>query len=74
MDATDAPRIRRINVAVNAAELAAIDMLIEREEVSLTEAVRRLIEYGHFVYRAAKVDGSQVILRDEDREREVILH
>lgn len=60
------PRIKRINVAVNAAEVAALDLLIEREGVSLTEAVRRLVSYGDFVYRAVKVDSGELVLHPKD--------
>jgi hypothetical protein len=66
---------RRINVAINADMLAAIDRVIEREQVTLTEAVRRLITYGDFVYRAVKEDRASVILRPSDggADREVVL-
>lgn len=58
------PRIKRINVAVSPDELAAIDLLIEREGVSLTEAVRRLISYGDFVYRAVRVEGATMLVQE----------
>jgi hypothetical protein len=55
--------------------LEAIDHVIEREQISLTEAVRRLVGYGDFVYRAVKDDGAAVVLRGPEvgREREVVL-
>ncbi len=54
--------------------LAAIERVIAREQVSLTEAVRRLIAYGDFVYRTVKDDGAAVIVRANDGgEREVVL-
>ncbi|PKW16845.1 hypothetical protein [Saccharopolyspora spinosa] len=31
--------------------------------VSITEALRRLVGYGDLVYRATKVDGSEVLIR-----------
>jgi len=65
---------RRINVAVTPDMLAAIDRLIDREQVTLTEAVRRLIAYGDVVYRMVREDGQKMIFRSEDgSEREVIL-
>lgn len=68
------PTPKRINVAINADMLAAIDRVIEREQVSLTEAVRRLITYGDFVYRAVKEENAAVVLRAEGRpDREVVL-
>lgn len=54
-------QIERINVAVNADELAAIQLLIERERISLTEAVRRLILYGAALYTAITA-GREVVL------------
>lgn len=59
-------RIKRINVAVSSDELAAIDLLIEREGVSLTEAVRRLISYGDFVYRAVRMEGATMLVQESN--------
>ena len=68
------PPPRRINVAVTPDMLAAIDRVIEREQVTLTEAVRRLIGYGDVVYRSVKEDGQTMLLRSENgSEREVML-
>jgi hypothetical protein len=62
----DAAVPKRINVAINASMLDDIDLLIEREGITLTEAVRRLIGYGGFVYRSIKEDGSEVVVRKAD--------
>jgi hypothetical protein len=65
---------RRINVAVTPDMLAAIDRVIDREQVTLTEAVRRLIAYGDFVYRTVREEGQSMVLRSENgNEREVII-
>jgi hypothetical protein len=73
-DRTATPPPRRINVAVTPDMLAAIDRVIDREGVTLTEAVRRLIGYGDVMYRAAKEDGQSVIFRSgEGKEREVLI-
>ena len=54
--------------------LAAIDRVIDREQVTLTEAVRRLIAYGDVVYRMVKEYGQAMVFRSENgNEREVIL-
>lgn len=45
---------RRINVAVSAAMLTAIEQVIAREQVSVTRSIRRLLAYGDMVYRAIK--------------------
>jgi hypothetical protein len=68
------PVTRRINVAVNAMMLAAIDRISEREQITMTEAVRRLIAYGDFVYETTKVHGAALIVRDPGGdEREVVV-
>jgi hypothetical protein len=68
------PVARRINVAVNEVMLAAIDRVIEREHVTLTEAVRRLIAYGDLVYEVTKQQNTALLVRDPGGdEREVIL-
>lgn len=64
---------KRINVAVNPATLAALELVIEREGVSLTEAHRRLIGYGETLYRAVKLDGAAVLLRTADTTQEVVI-
>lgn len=65
---------RRINVAVSPELIKAIERVIEREQVSLTEAVRRLVAYGDFVYRAVKEDRATILLRGEDgSDREIVL-
>jgi hypothetical protein len=66
---------RRINVAANRDMLAAIDRIIAREDVTLTEAVRRLIGYGDLVYRVTRVDEGCLLVRDVESgcEREVVV-
>lgn len=64
---------KRINVAVNPETVKALEALIEREGVSLTEAVRRLVGYGDFLYRAVKDDNAVVLLKTADGTRELIL-
>lgn len=66
-------RPRRINVAVNDETAAALERIVEREGLSLTEAVRRLLGYGNFVYEAVKIDGAEVLRRDGSKLREIIL-
>ena len=71
---TATPAARRINVAVNAAMLAAIDRVIDREQVTMTEAVRRLIAYGDFVYETTRVRDATLVVRGRGGdEREVVV-
>lgn len=51
----------------------ALENLIEREGVSLTEALRRLVGYGDFLYRVTKEDASTVLVRNDDSVREVVI-
>jgi hypothetical protein len=69
------PVARRINVAVNPIMLSAIDRVIEHEHVTLTEAVRRLIAYGDFVYEVTKERGATLVVHSpRGEERLVVLH
>jgi hypothetical protein len=67
------PEAKRINVAVTPEVVRALEQVIEDENVSLTEAVRRLIGYGDFIYRAIKHDKAEVLIRRDDHVREVVL-
>lgn len=64
---------KRINVAVSPDTVRALENVIDREGVTLTEALRRLVGYGDFVYRAVKDGGEQVLVKGSDGTREVVL-
>ena len=64
---------RRINVAVTSDMVEAIQLVMDKEDVTLTEAVRRLVKYGEFVYRAIAVDDSEVLIRKGESIKEVVL-
>ncbi|HEY0453551.1 ribbon-helix-helix protein, CopG family [Actinophytocola sp.] len=64
---------KRINVAISPDMVRALENLIHREGVTLTEALRRLVGYGDFVYRAVKEGGEQLTLSGPDGAREVVL-
>lgn len=64
---------RRINVAISPDTVRALQNVIEREGVTLTEALRRLLGYGDFVYRAVRERGEQLLLTNADTTREVVL-
>lgn len=52
----------------------ALKRFIEREGVTMTEAIRKLVGLGDLVYQAAKVDGVPVLFeRDGRAERLVII-
>lgn len=75
-DSTSAPERpdpKRINVAVSPETVKALQTVMAREGVSLTEAVRRLVGFGDFVYQAAKVQGGQLLVKNGDSTREIVL-
>lgn len=67
------PDPKRINVAVSPETVKALQSVMTREGVSLTEAVRRLVGFGDFVYQAVKVQGAQVLVKQGDATREIVL-
>lgn len=64
---------KRINVAVNPETVDALQRVIDREGVTLTEAVRRLIGYGEVLYRATKEEGAELLIKTETQTRQVII-
>jgi len=72
-DASTGQAPKRINVAVNAETIDALQKVIEREGVTLTEAVRRLIGYGEVLYRAVKEDNAEVLLKTGENTKQVII-
>jgi hypothetical protein len=64
---------KRINVSVSPAMLAAIENVIVREQVTLTESVRRLIGYGDFVYRTVKDEGELFVRGQDGSEVTVVI-
>ena len=65
--------IKRINVAVNPDIVRAIQNVMTREHVNLTEAVRRLVGYGDFVYRTIRDEGYEMKLEKEGQVKDVVL-
>jgi hypothetical protein len=64
---------KRINVAISSEMVRALEYVIEREGVTLTEALRRLVGYGDFVYRAVRERGEQLLLSGSEGTKEVVL-
>ncbi|MEA5358974.1 hypothetical protein VA596_05460 [Amycolatopsis sp., V23-08] len=64
---------KRINVAVNPETITALQLVIEREGVTLTEAVRRLIGYGEVLYRATKVEQAELQIKTATETKQVII-
>jgi len=64
-DAGTKPKLGRISVNVTPATQAALDRVVEREGVTVTEALRRLVGYGDLVYETTQVDGDDLLIRRE---------
>ena len=69
----DPAAVERIDVAVSPEAVLGIQRLMAMEHIDLTEAVRRLLGYGQYVYDAVKINGEDVLLRNGDDVREVVL-
>lgn len=63
---------KRINVAITPDTVRALELVMENEGVTLTEALRRLVGYGDFVYRQVR-EGAKVLVQTDDTIREVVL-
>jgi hypothetical protein len=64
---------RRINVAVTSEAIGALKIVMERENITLTEAVRRLLNYGYFVYHAVKEEGGGLELQTADGTKKEVV-
>jgi ribbon-helix-helix CopG family protein len=64
---------KRINVAISPDMVRALENIVKREGITLTEALRRLVGYGDFVYRVIKEGGEQLTVTGPDGTREVVL-
>ncbi|MFI7676858.1 hypothetical protein [Actinophytocola sp. NPDC049390] len=58
---------------VTPATQAALDRLVEREGVTVTEALRRLIGYGDLVYETTQVNGDDLLIRRGDTTERIVL-
>lgn len=67
---TDKPT--RLSVNISNATAEALREVTKDKEISMTEAVRRLIGYGILVYRVVR-DGGEVLIRRDDKAERLIL-
>jgi hypothetical protein len=66
-------KLARLSVNVTPATQAALDRLVEREGVTVTEALRRLVGYGDLVYETTQVNGDDILIRRGDAVERVVL-
>ncbi len=62
----------RLSINISKATEEALLELSKEKDVSITEAVRRLIGYGSVIYRAVR-DGGDVLIRGGDGETERVV-
>lgn len=68
------PTLRRTTVNLDMPTVGIVEKIMTREGVNLTEAIRRAIGYGGFVYDAIKIDKAEVVVRKPDgSEHEIVL-
>jgi hypothetical protein len=67
------PKLARLSVNVTPATQAALDRVVEREGVTMTEALRRLVGYGDLVYETTQVNGDDILIRRGDAIERIIL-
>ena len=53
----------RISVNVTPRTRAALERVAEREGVTVTEALRRLVGYGDLVYEVVRIHGNELLIR-----------
>lgn len=62
----------RLNVGIAWETNSALLDMCDREQITLTEAVHRLVGYGYLIYRAA-ADGKAVTVHDGPEMRHVLV-
>jgi hypothetical protein len=72
-ESSSRPKLGRLSVNVTPATQAALDRLAEREGVTVTEALRRLVGYGDLVYETTKVNGDDLLIRRDGVLERIVL-
>ena len=67
------PKLGRLSVNITPATQAALDRLVEREGVTVTEALRRLVGYGDLVYETSQINGDDILIRRGDAVERIVL-
>jgi hypothetical protein len=67
------PRVQRLSVNISPDTVAQLRHVLDRDDVSLTETVRRLIGYGALIDAAIRDNGEQVVIRGRHGFRVVAL-
>ncbi|MFJ9782228.1 hypothetical protein ACIRSS_21765 [Amycolatopsis sp. NPDC101161] len=68
-----AASVTRLTVNIGPSTAEALRLVAEKEGVTVTEALRRLVSYGELLYRAVKIDGKDVLFRDGKETQQVLI-
>ncbi|WP_326567408.1 hypothetical protein VSH64_37070 [Amycolatopsis rhabdoformis] len=69
----DSPSVVRLTVNIGPATQAALQHIVEREQVTVTEALRRLVSLGSLVDRKVTEEGKDLLLRSGDETQQVLI-
>jgi hypothetical protein len=64
---------KRLAVMVPAKTRASIELVMEREGITQTEAVRRLLSYAELYYRTVAIDGDELLIRRGNLTERVVM-
>jgi predicted transcriptional regulator len=62
-----------LTVNIGPATAEALEHVVEREGVTITEALRRLVGYGFVLYKTIKTDNKDVLIRSGNETQQVLI-
>lgn len=65
--------ITRLSVNIGPATAEALRNIADQEDITITEALRRLVGYGDVLYRAVKEDGKDVLLKKDAETQQLLI-
>jgi hypothetical protein len=68
-----AAEVTRLTVNIGPATAESLQFVVQREGVTITEALRRLVSYGDLLYRTLKVDKKDVLFREGDETQQILI-
>lgn len=71
--ATDTKRQARLSVNISRSTEEALLELAKEKNITMTEALRRLVGYGSIVYRAISKDNGDVLIRKNGETERILL-
>ncbi|RKT53098.1 hypothetical protein [Saccharothrix australiensis] len=63
----------RLSVNISPATEEALQMIVDREGITMTEAVRRMVGYGRVLYETVAVNGDEILLRRDGETSRIII-